>query len=100
MVGGVRGGRLGRAHLQHHIDGGTGRRRNRRCSWPDGSDPRLQGVAVGQALRKTTGDRPQFGALQMKKALLPALYAHEQELERDLERALDQISREFDRRGV
>ena len=61
---------------------------------------RQRGVAVGQALRKTTGDRPQFGALQMKKALLPALYAHEQELERDLERALDQISREFDRRGV
>jgi hypothetical protein len=61
---------------------------------------RQRGVAVAQTLRKTTGTHPEFGALQMRKALLPALYAHEADLERDLERALDQISREFEARGV
>jgi hypothetical protein len=60
---------------------------------------RQRGVAVAQSIGKTTGKHPEFGSLQMRKALLPALMTHQDELNRELERALDQISREFERRG-
>ena len=38
-------------------------------------------------------------SLQMRKALLPALMSNEDDMERQLERAMDRISREFERRG-
>jgi hypothetical protein len=60
---------------------------------------RQRGVAVEQSLRKTTGQHPEWGSYQMRHALLPALISNEDELNRELERALDQISREFERRG-
>jgi hypothetical protein len=34
---------------------------------------RARGVAIEQSLRRTTGEHPQFGSLQMRTALLPAL---------------------------
>lgn len=58
---------------------------------------RQRGVAVEQSLRKTTGKRPDYGALQMRKALLPALVSKEHEVERATERALDTIADHFDR---
>lgn len=57
---------------------------------------RQRGIAVEQSLRKTTGTRPDFGRLQMRRALLPALYGNADNLERDLERALDRVCDRFD----
>ena len=54
---------------------------------------RQSGVAVQQSLRKTTGKRPDYGALQMRRALLPALDANEAETMQKLEAALDQAIR-------
>jgi hypothetical protein len=59
---------------------------------------RQRGVAVEQRLRKTTGRRPQYGALQMTRALLPALKRHEHTIERRVERALDRIADHFERK--
>ena len=58
---------------------------------------RVRGVAVEQSLRKTTGKRPRYGALQMRRALLPALLTHEDTLERGMEQALDLIAAHFER---
>lgn len=49
-------------------------------------------VLVLQRLRKTTGLRPDYGALQMRDALLPALAAKEGQVEHALERAVDRIA--------
>ena len=54
---------------------------------------RQSGVAVQQSLRKTTGKRPDYGALQMRRALLPALDANEAETMQKLEAALDDVIR-------
>lgn len=56
---------------------------------------RQRGVAVDQRLRKTTGLHPEYGALQMRKALLPALAANQELIERELERALDRVADHF-----
>ncbi len=56
---------------------------------------RQRGVNVEQSLRKTTGLRPDFGSLQMRRALLPALRDNEAELERQVEIALDRIVEHF-----
>lgn len=52
---------------------------------------RSRGVAVEQRLRRTTGRRPDFGSLQMQRALLPALGAKRGEVERGLEEMLDRL---------
>jgi hypothetical protein len=52
---------------------------------------RQRGVAVEQSLRRTTGKRPDYGSLQMRVALLPALEAKEDELEHEMEEALDTV---------
>jgi hypothetical protein len=57
---------------------------------------RQRGVAVEQSIRKTTGKHPEYGALQMRKALLPALHANAAETERRMERAMDTISRRYE----
>ena len=54
---------------------------------------RQSGVAVQQSLRKTTGKRPDYGALQMRRALLPALDANEAETMQKVEAALDDVIR-------
>ena len=54
-------------------------------------------IAVEQSLRRTTGKRPDYGSLQMRRALLPALLSNAAETERELERALDQVADHFNR---
>jgi len=58
---------------------------------------RQRGVSVVQSLRKTTGLRPDYGTLQMKRALLPALVTKETEVEHAMERAIDTVADHFDR---
>jgi hypothetical protein len=53
---------------------------------------RARGVAVEQRLRRTTGKRPDFAALQMRKALLPALMSKEDDVINGVERALDMLA--------
>ncbi len=50
-------------------------------------------VTVEQSRRRTTGQRPDFGALQMRRALLPALAAKEDEVFDRVEAALDRVAR-------
>lgn len=52
---------------------------------------RQRGVAVEQSLRKTTGRRPDYGALQMTKALLPAATRSEPLVAAEFEHALDKL---------
>lgn len=56
---------------------------------------RQRGVSVEQRLGKTTGKRPDFGAKQMREALMPALDAKKNEVEREFENVLDDIARNF-----
>lgn len=58
---------------------------------------RARGVAVEQSLRRTTGNRPDFGALQMAEALEPALEQQEGEVLDAFEDALDKVADHFDR---
>lgn len=53
---------------------------------------RVGGVFVEQSKRKTTGEHPEWGALQMQRALIPALDANADEVERRLEQALDDLA--------
>ena len=46
---------------------------------------------------KRPGKHPDYGGLQMRRALLPALAANDTDLEQKLERALDQVCDHFDR---
>jgi len=41
----------------------------------------VAGAAVTQRARKVTGNRGDFGALQMRNVMIPALHAHEEEVE-------------------
>ena len=52
---------------------------------------RQRGVSVEQARRRTTGRHPQYGALQMRVALIPALEAKRDETLEAFERAIDKI---------
>jgi hypothetical protein len=58
---------------------------------------RQRGVSVEQSLRKTTGQHPEFGALQMRRALIPALERKQGEIERRMEHAIDRIADHFER---
>lgn len=57
---------------------------------------RQAGVSVRQSLRKTTGKRPDYGALQMTKALLPARAEKTDAIEHEFELALDRVADIFD----
>ena len=46
---------------------------------------RQRGIAVEQRLKKTTGAHPEWGAYQMRHALVPALYANEDDTERRMQ---------------
>ena len=59
---------------------------------------RQGGVAVEQSLRRTTGLRPDFGALQMQEALIPALEDKEDEVIEAMDDALDRVADHFDDR--
>jgi hypothetical protein len=58
---------------------------------------RQRGVAVEQSIRKTTGKHPEFGKLQMRRALVPALVANDGNIEREMEHALDKVCERFNR---
>jgi hypothetical protein len=54
------------------------------------------GVAyVQQSRRKTTGQHPQFGALQMRQVLLPAVRQHERQILEDVNQVLERLARDF-----
>jgi len=59
---------------------------------------RQRGVAVEQSLRRTTGKRPDFGALQMREALEPALEVKADEIEDEMQEAIDTVADLFARR--
>jgi len=52
---------------------------------------RQRGVIVEQSLRKTTGKHPEYGALQMRRALLPAQQHQAPETFQRMERAIDKV---------
>lgn len=54
---------------------------------------RARGVAVEQRLGRTTGLRPDFGALQMRKALEPAVDAKQSEVIEQVDGMLDRLGR-------
>lgn len=58
---------------------------------------RQAGVAVEQSLRKTTGKRPDWGATQMRRALVPALEDKQDEVEHAMDEALDRVADHFER---
>ena len=55
---------------------------------------RQKGTAVEQSLKRTTGKHPQWGALQMRVALLPARSSKAPEVERRLEDMLDRLGKD------
>jgi hypothetical protein len=60
---------------------------------------RRTGVAVEQSLRKSAVEsrrRPKFGALQMQRALVPALDENEAATERAMEHAMDLVCDHFE----
>lgn len=56
-----------------------------------GVSVRQSGVSVEQRHARVTGMRPDFGALQMTHALLPARNEKEPDLERAVEKMLDNL---------
>jgi len=61
---------------------------------------RQRGIVVEQSLRKTTGRRPDFGALQMRRALLPSLMSNADTLDARMAQALDRVADHFDQVGA
>jgi hypothetical protein len=59
---------------------------------------RQRGVSVEQSKRRTTGKRPDYGALQMRLALMPGLEAKEEEVVAAFDQATDVICQHFDGR--
>ena len=62
-----------------------------------GFRPRLRGfgrVVVEQRYRRTTGKHPEFGSLQMRRALLPAMREEEPVVIKEIEHLLDVLGRE------
>lgn len=53
---------------------------------------RARGISVEQSKRKTTGKHPEYGALQMDVALIPALEANRGRVNHELEQAADDIA--------
>jgi hypothetical protein len=54
-----------------------------------------RGVAVYQSIPRTTGNRPDYGRLQMQRALLPAAYANTERVEQKMEDAIDLVATHF-----
>lgn len=54
---------------------------------------RIRGVAVEQSRRRTTGTRADFGRLQMREALIPALDAKQQFVLDTVEEMVDDVGR-------
>ena len=56
---------------------------------------RQRGVAVEQSLAKVTGKRPDYGSLQMRKALLPALEEQQERVDEQMADALGMVAERF-----
>lgn len=54
-------------------------------------------VSVDQRLRKTTRKRPDFGQLQMRKALIPGLIREQPRVIRRMEEAVERITEKVQR---
>lgn len=54
-------------------------------------------VKIQQSLRKTTGEHPEYGDLQMKRALLPARRANSLRTTEEFHAALDVVIAHFNR---
>lgn len=52
---------------------------------------RMRGVSVEQRLRKTTGQHPAFGALQMRRALLPGVNENLDKIETEMGHVLEDL---------
>jgi hypothetical protein len=52
---------------------------------------RQRGISVEQSIRRTTGKHPEFGALQMTRALLPSLEDNRDKTEQAFEDAVDRV---------
>ena len=52
-------------------------------------------LKVQQSIRKTTGKHPEYGALQMRRALLPARTANNLRTREEFEKALDVVVTHF-----
>lgn len=57
---------------------------------------RQRGVAVEQRLGKVTGKRPDYGALQMTRALIPALRVNQNVIDLQMQEAMARIARHFE----
>lgn len=55
-------------------------------------------ITIEQRLRRTTGRHPEFGRLQMRKALIPALRNNQQEVLDNVGMAVDRMTKEWARR--
>lgn len=55
-------------------------------------------VTVEQRRKRTTGKHPEFGARQMRKAMVPALERHQQLVVRELDGVLADMERRWGRR--
>jgi hypothetical protein len=53
---------------------------------------RTRGVTVEQRLKRTTGKRGDFGALQMRRGLIPAVESNTRKIEAEFEKALDELA--------
>ena len=53
---------------------------------------RARGVVVEQRYGKTTGQHPEFGSLQMSRALVPSAEYNLDRVEREFEKALDELA--------
>lgn len=58
---------------------------------------RQRGVAVEQSIRKTTGLHPEYGSLQMRRALIPALQSNADDTTRAMEDAMEKVADHFER---
>ena len=56
---------------------------------------RVGTVAVEQRLRRTTGLHPEFGRLQMRKALVPALEHNTERVVAEIDNALERLTIEW-----
>lgn len=59
-----------------------------------GFKPRLRGfsqVMVTQTRRRKSGQRPDYGSLQMRRALIPALWSNKTNIERRLENMIESV---------
>lgn len=55
---------------------------------------RQRGVAVEQSRRRKTGKRPDYGSLQMRRALLPALGRRQDEVIKGVDKTLGKLAGE------